>query len=460
MQPNGNETLQAILDAIPYRLAWKNEGLEFQGCNRSFATLVGLPDAASIAGLKDSDMPWSEEQARDSGLDDERAMAGGEAEPRVIALKLPSGGEALFETARFPIRGPDGAIRGLVAVYADIADGASPGRALAQDRFLLEALLETSSDYIYFKDRESRFLKNSHAHARHLGLADPAQMLGKTDFDFFTEAHAKHAFEEERRILETGETVTVENWDAMLHSGDAWVLTKKWPLRDMEGRIVGTFGISRDVTDRRRAEEKVAKLLEEKDVLLKEVRHRIKNNLSTIDSLLSLQASGSKDQAVADALEEVRRRIHGIGFLYEKTAQADEFGEVKAGDYLSSFIDAIVSSFPLGGSVEIVEEIGDFALDAKKLQTLGMIVHELVTNIMKHAFAGRPSGTIWISAARALGRVEAVVGDDGLGIPEGVDFESSEGLGLVLVGMLVKQLGGRIRIERGRGTRIVLEFEA
>jgi PAS domain S-box-containing protein len=125
-----------------------------------------------------------------------------------------------------------------------------------QDQLLLGALMDSVSDYVYFKDRECRFIRTTRAHARTFGLSDPAEVVGKTDFDFFTEDHARPAYEDEQRIVQTGEPLLdVEERETWPDRPDTWVSTSKMPLRDAAGNIVGTFGISRDITERRHVGE-------------------------------------------------------------------------------------------------------------------------------------------------------------------------------------------------------------
>lgn len=218
------------------------------------------------------------------------------------------------------------------------------------------------------------------------------------------------------------------------------------------------LGVLRDVTERKKTDESLKKMLVEKEILLKEVHHRIKNNMTTISSLLSLQASNSKEPAVARALEDANIRLGSMVVLYDKLYKSTNFGELSIKEYLDQLVDEIIVNFPNHGTVAVEKRIADLAVDAKKLQTLGIIVNELLTNIMKHAFAGRERGSISISADSIDGRITLVVSDDGKGIPKSVDFENSAGFGLTLVGLLTKQLQGTIRIERGRGTKIVLAF--
>ena len=218
------------------------------------------------------------------------------------------------------------------------------------------------------------------------------------------------------------------------------------------------IGVLRDVTERKKTEESLKKMLVEKEILLKEVHHRIKNNMTTVSSLLSLQASNSKEPAVARALEDANIRLGSMVVLYDKLYKSTNFGELSIKEYLDRLVDEIIANFPNRGSVVIEKRIEDLTVDAKKLQTLGIIVTELLTNIMKHAFAGRECGSISISADSIDERITLVIEDDGKGIPESVDIENSAGFGLTLVGLLTKQLEGTIQIKRVRGTRIVLVF--
>ena len=127
--------------------------------------------------------------------------------------------------------------------------------ALVQQQYLMRALMDNSPDHIYFKDTQSRFIRMSKSQSDRFGLSDPAQAVGKTDFDFFTEEHARQAYEDEQRIIQTGQPVTREELETWAGRPDTWVLTTKLPLRDEAGNIVGVFGISKEITERKRAEE-------------------------------------------------------------------------------------------------------------------------------------------------------------------------------------------------------------
>lgn len=134
--------------------------------------------------------------------------------------------------------------------------------ALVKEQYLLQALMENTTDTIYFKDLESRFIRVSRSQVDQLGLSDPKDAIGKSDFDFFE--HAQEAYEDEQKIIATGEPLIDKEEAVVWPDGrKSWVSTTKMPLKDKEDKIIGTFGITRDITDRKLAEEKLKQLLEE-----------------------------------------------------------------------------------------------------------------------------------------------------------------------------------------------------
>ena len=152
----------------------------------------------------------------------------------------------------------------VIGIDRDISERKKIEEALAREKYLLNALLDNVPDYIYFKDAKSRFIKTSKSHAKAFGLSDSAQVVGKTDFDFFSEDHARPAFEDEQEVIRTGQPLNKEEKETWPDQPDTWVLTTKLPLRDQQGKTIGTFGISKDITERKRVE---AELLREKQFL-------------------------------------------------------------------------------------------------------------------------------------------------------------------------------------------------
>jgi len=228
---------------------------------------------------------------------------------------------------------------------------------------------------------------------------------------------------------------------------------------DGMGNPLRMSGVAQDITERKKAEEKIESLLNEKDLLLKEIHHRIKNNMNTIGSLLSLQAQTFKDPLAIEALEDAKTRVRSMAILYDKLYRSADFSELSVKDYVPTLVDEIISNFPNSNMVKVEKRIDDFMMDAKRLQPLGIIINELLTNIMKYAFKGRESGLITVSATNTDGHVAISVQDNGTGLPESVSIENSTGFGLQLIHALTRQLEGSLQIERENGTRFAIEFE-
>ncbi len=216
--------------------------------------------------------------------------------------------------------------------------------------------------------------------------------------------------------------------------------------------------ITASAIKRKLAEHRVRHLLSEKELLLHEVHHRIKNNMATVIGLLDLQSESVADEAAAEALREAKSRLQSMGTLYEKLYQQENLREMPLGDYVPDLAAQIVGMFPKGGSVRMETRIEDFQLPIKTVSVLGIILNELLTNAMKYAFRDRDEGHILITAARKGRRVNIEVRDDGAGFPEGVDPRTSSGFGLRLVRVLTDQLGGSVRFERKGGTAAILDL--
>ncbi len=353
-----------------------------------------------------------------------------------------------------------GAVAGFTGSARDVTAQKQAEEALAHERFLLQVLMDNVPDYVYFKDRDSRFIRINKAHARLFGLSDPEQAAGKTDFEFFTEVHARQAFEDEQAIIRTGQPLSKEERETWADRPDSWVLTTKMPLRDEKGDLIGTFGISKDITARKQAEDESQQQLAEKEVLLREVHHRIRNNIASIGALLALHLNSVTHPEAVAALQDAIGRVDSMRLLYDKLMLGEGYKDVSVKDYVESLTDLVVALFPESAKVTVEKRIDDFHLDVKWLFPLGIIINELLTNKMKYAFTGRDAGLIMVSLARQDGRVTLVIEDDGLGPPEGFDAYEARGFGLTLVKMLSRQLKGSFSMEKRAGTRCTLEFPA
>jgi len=331
---------------------------------------------------------------------------------------------------------------------------------LAASNALLMSIIESSPDIIVFAlDTEYRYLAFNARHKATMKQIWGASIeIGMNMLDVIGEhsdrAHAKHNFD---RALSGENFVLLEEYGHESLSRISWV--DYWsPIRNASDTITGLTCFVINNTEQKTAELKIKNLLDEKELLLKEVHHRIKNNMTTIYGLLVLQADSLKDPSVKDALTDAGSRVKSMQLLYDKLYRSSGYNELSVAEYLPPLIDEIMSNFHNASHITVEKTIGDFSIPTNKLQPLGIIVNELLTNIMKYAFTGKPSGHISVSASLLEDRVAIVIADNGNGMPDTVDFEHTTGFGLILVKGLTEQLHGTIRIERDAGTRIVLEF--
>jgi len=331
--------------------------------------------------------------------------------------------------------------------------------ALGKSESHLYTLVQTIPDLIWLKDKDGIYLACNTMFERFFG-AGVKDITGKTDYDFVDKELADSFRENDRRAMEAGKPTSNEEWITFAADGHRALLdTIKTPMYDNTGNLIGVLGIGRDITEKQAAADKIQNLLREKELLLKEVHQRIKNNMNTIKGLLTLQLSAEGNPSAASSLRDAESRVQSMIMLYDRLYCSENFRELSVKDYLQPLTEEITGSFIDIAKVQIKTEIEDFILNINKLTPLGIIVNELLTNMMKYAFTGRDRGTVTVSASMKDNHVVISVRDDGVGIPESVSFEHTKGFGLELVNMLTEQIGGTIRIERGDGTRFVLEFD-
>lgn len=214
-----------------------------------------------------------------------------------------------------------------------------------------------------------------------------------------------------------------------------------------------------DMTDRVKTQELIQKQLVEKEILLKEVHHRIKNNLLTIEGLLLLHAEEADNSETINGLKDAVGRVKSMRLIYDKLLIKDGYQKVSAKIYLTDLIEAIVNLYPRRRSISVNKEILDLPMYVYQLFPLGVIVNELLTDVMKHAFTGLKQGHIWIKLNKSDDQITLMVKDDGVGFPEGFNIKDSKGFGMMLIDMLIGQLGGSISIENHHGVTSTVTFK-
>ena len=244
------------------------------------------------------------------------------------------------------------------------------------------------------------------------------------------------------------------------NGGECWIEHYCQSVYGKDGNWLGQRASNRDITERKLAEERVNAALAEKEVLLKEVHHRVKNNLQIISTLLDLQADNIRDENLLNALKVSQDRIKAMSLIHERLYQSSDLVRIDFWEYIESLVGHLLSSYVDDPRRIVMKvDVGDFQMGIDRAIPCGLIINELVSNAMKHAFPNGRNGEIAIRLhADERGWITLTVADDGIGLPHGLVISKTETLGLQLVSMLAKQLRGQIEISCDRGTLWVISF--
>jgi two-component sensor histidine kinase len=201
-------------------------------------------------------------------------------------------------------------------------------------------------------------------------------------------------------------------------------------------------------------------LLVEKEWMLKEIHHRVKNNLQIVNELLDSQVDYLRDSQTLGIVRESQNRIQAMALIHQKLYQSQSLSRVNMQEYIREIVEHLVLSFDRQDSVRTCLEVSAIELDVSVATPLGLIINEAVTNSLKYAFPGGRTGTLTISLAQGAGRYHLLLADDGIGLPSGMDITKSRTMGLVMIRGLSEQLNATLTFEPGAGTRISLDFMA
>jgi PAS domain S-box-containing protein len=385
----------------------------------------------------------------------------------VMGLSRPDGNLVWISVNTCPMV-RDGEVHpcGVVTSFSDISHTREMALAAELHRKTgeLDAVFSAMRESVVLYDAEGMILKANSAAVDILGLDPHAlgreALLGLVEvsrFDGFP-----LAIEEApgARVLR-GEQVSEEELILVNRKGDTRaVLVSGAPLID-SGRVIGGVIVAHDITDSKKSEERLRTSLREKEMLLKEVHHRVKNNLQVIASMLNLQAGTAFDDPLRVALRDSQNRIRTLALIHEKLYGARDMAEIAIKEYIQDLTSSLFRSLTSqSASVSLDLDVADVLLAIDAAIPVALILNELVSNSLEHAFPQRSGGAMSITFKPvSASRYKMVVADNGIGIPAGLDFRNSDSLGLQLVCLLTKQLGGEIELDRRAGTRFTIEFD-
>lgn len=372
-----------------------------------------------------------------------------------------------------------GDFMGTYGVFRDITKRKQTEKALHHEQYLLHALMNNVPDHIYFKDSESRFIRINKAQSRLFGLSDPDRAIGKTDFDFFTNEHARQAFEDEQEIIRTGQPISKEERETWEDHPDTWVLTTKMPLVDSNKKIIGTFGISMNIDDRKKAEseirlknEELHRMNVEKDKFFSIIAHDLRSPFNGFLGLTELMVEDLPTMSMDDIKKIALIMRTSATNLFSLLGNLLDWSRLQRGLSTFSFESFLLKPkisesmvFVMDGAnkkgITVSYDVpGDLEVYADRNMVAGMI-RNIASNAVKFTNKG---GNIAISAKPVADNfVEISIKDSGIGMNQemidhlflldvntsrsGTEGEYSTGLGLILCKDFIEKHGGKLWVE-------------
>ena len=488
--PDGGEQVFTLQGSEhPYRVLIEtmNEGavtLTSDGtivyCNKSMATLLQVPLENLIGS-----MLLSYVAPADSALFAAR-LESSTREPQKGEISLLSGADnptpVLFSCCSVEMSGR----KGINVLFTDIteiknaesqlqiaAERERASKALSDSNERYRSILFNIQDSYIRLDTEGIVLISSPSAARMFGYNSLQNNIGLSNLIFYKNLEHRDLLFEELKIH--GKVVDFESFVKRNDGTSTPVSVNAQYYYDAHGKILGTEAFIRDITERKQAEEELKKSeqrfrlatdaaqvsLLEKEVMLKEIHHRVKNNLQVISSLVNLQANTIDDPTVHEHLRDVSARVRSMALVHEKLYQSANLSSVPFDDYVSALLQYLIHAH--GNSkvaIRFIKDLQPVFFWVETAVPCGLILNELISNTLKHAFRGRSQGEVRILLHRSPdGTVCLCVSDDGVGLPPELDWRQSESLGLRLVEMLTRQLNATMELNCDNGTEFQLTFK-
>lgn len=344
-----------------------------------------------------------------------------------------------------------------VDVYMrDITVRREAEEALQESMEKFRIIATNTPDQILVQDRELRYTQVINPP---VGLTVP-EMLGRTDQDILTREDAEALTSLKQLVLESGTPVYQEITMTDSKGGKNYFAGSYVPKRNAAGETDGIIGYFKNITETRQANEKILAALAEKEILIREIHHRVKNNLQIISGLLDMTRMRTADPATTGILTDMMMKIKTMAQIHTRLYESRQFDRVNMGGQIRDQVADLASIYGRSGSaIQCQVDAEDLFLPVDQAIPCALVVNEALSNAFKHAFRGRTHGTITVRARQEGGIVRIRVSDDGIGIPADVDIDRATSLGLKLIRSLVMQLRGTVAIGSNRsGSSVDMEF--
>lgn len=318
-------------------------------------------------------------------------------------------------------------------------------------------LAENAMDMIFIINLEDK-IEYVNKYAADLLCLKPEDLIGKMRQNLFPmEISEDHR----TKLASAADTLLAVRNESKIKfpKCEMWIDTRLIPLTDKQNEVYALMGISRDITKQKAVEEALRMSLNEKEVLLKEIHHRVKNNMQIISSLISLQSDYAENEDTVKMFDDSKNRIRSMALIHEKLYQSDDLSLIDFSDYIESLASKLLEFYGLNARIITLKvDASDITLSIDSAIPCGLIINELISNSIKHAFPEEKEGSINIGMHEINDNYVLTVEDNGVGFPEKIDFRNTDSLGLQIVQTLTLQLGGEIELESNGGTKFTICF--
>lgn len=332
-------------------------------------------------------------------------------------------------------------------------------RRRTEEQLLVKgSALESSISAIGLADMEGKIIYVNAAYVKLWGYDRKEEILGKSISEFALSAEwVREAVE----TMNAGREYVGEGTSRKKDGTEFAIMLSTNLVNSPEGRPICMMASINDITERKRAEEALRDSVKQKEVLMKELQHRVKNSLAVVSGLLGLGLETLTDERAKGIFAETRSRIRSVASLYEQLYGTDDPVNVDLGRYIRKLAESIFKTYVPGTSgIRLKTALSEVRLDTKRAVPLGLILNELVTNSLKYAYPGEATGEVRIDLVRSGDTVTLGVSDDGPGLPEKFDPKTSGGMGWSLVRMLTEEIGAELSLPAAtRGARVLIRFK-
>jgi PAS domain S-box-containing protein len=336
---------------------------------------------------------------------------------------------------------------------AEITDRKQAEKRLKQSEERYRSTLDNMMEGCQIIGYDWRYLYVNDTVARH-GQRSKEELLGKTMMEIYPGIEKTEMFSTLRKCMKERISAYMEN-EFIFPDGE-----KGWFELCIQPSPEGIFILSIDITERKRAEEKIKNSLKEKEVLLKEIHHRVKNNMQVISSLLNIQSTWIEEEKALEVLKDTRKRVYSMALIHDRLYKSEDLSRVDFGQYIEQ-----ISTHLLGfyrnklEKVKIKRDVKNVFIAIHKAVPLGLIINELISNSLKHAFPDEMEGELRIKFHKKDGMYELIICDDGVGFSKDLDFLKTQSMGMQLVTSLVDQIDGEIKLDRKPHTSFKITFQ-